>query len=83
MPKEKKAFGKGRSPAKFSFTYEDIAQARGCSTEAARKHAQRGSFDPHDLMSVLEFINVKLGRKETELGEIVAEARVAVDQKAE
>ena len=28
--------------------------------EAARKHAQRGNFDPTDLLSVLEFVKHRL-----------------------
>ena len=56
----KRGFGKGRSPARFSFTYEDFAQVFGCSVDAARKHAQRGNFDPHDLVSILEFVQHRL-----------------------
>ena len=33
-----------------------------CSVEAARKHAQRGNFDPTDLLSVLEFVKHRLDR---------------------
>lgn len=55
-----KGFGKGRSPTKFSFTYEDYASLVGCSPEAVRKHAQRGNFDPSDLLSVLEFVRDRL-----------------------
>jgi hypothetical protein len=62
MTAKKKGFGQGRSPTKFSFTYEDFAQAMGCSIEAARKHAQRGNYNPKDLMSVLEFIQTKLSK---------------------
>ena len=57
---KKKEFGKGRSPTKFYFGYGEIAEAIGCSIASARKHAQRGNFNPNDLMSVLEFIQVKL-----------------------
>ena len=56
----KRGFGEGRSPTKFSYTYEDVANALGCSVQAARKHAQRGNFDPNDLLSVLEFLNERL-----------------------
>jgi uncharacterized protein YjcR len=63
----KKRFGKGRSPTRFSFTYEDIADAYGCSVAAVRKHAQRGKFDPSDLVSVLEFIQHRL-RKDSLTG---------------
>lgn len=62
MASPKKAFGKGRSPTRFSFTYEDFAQAMGCSIEAARKHAQRGNYNPKDLMSILEFVQTKLSK---------------------
>jgi hypothetical protein len=55
-----RGFGKGKSRKKFSFTYEDYSQIIGCSVEAARKHAQRGHFDPSDLVSVLEFIKDRL-----------------------
>lgn len=65
MAAQKKAFGKGRSPTRFSFTYEDIAQAMGCSIEAARKHAQRGNYNPKDLMSLLEFIQTKLSKTDS------------------
>ncbi len=51
-----RGFGKGRSPTKFSYTYEDISKLVGCSPAAARKHAQRGHFNPNDLLSVLEFV---------------------------
>ena len=58
--KKSRGFGKGKSPKKFSFTYEDYAGMLGCSVEAVRKHAQRGNFDPGDLVSVLEFVNGRL-----------------------
>jgi hypothetical protein len=75
---KKKGFGEGRSPTRFSFTYEDLAQAIGCSIEAARKHAQRGNFNPNDLMSVLEFIQVKLSKNnEDSLKALVEQARDA------
>lgn len=75
---DKKGFGKGRSPTRFSFTYEDFAQAMGCSIEAARKHAQRGNFNPKDLMSVLEFIQTKLTKNgEDSLKALVEQARDA------
>jgi len=77
-PSKKKGFGEGRSPTRFSFTYEDFAQALGCSIEAARKHAQRGNFDPNNLMSVLEFIQHKLSKNEgSGLKDLVAETRDA------
>jgi hypothetical protein len=60
VPRKKRAFGEGRSPTKFSFTYEDYAELLGCSVQATRKHAQRGNFDPKDLVSVLEFIGKRL-----------------------
>lgn len=76
----KKRFGQGRSPSKFSFTYEDFASLLGCSTAAARKHAQRGHFDPNDLISVLEFIQHRL-KGDMSLADVVAEARrVAADE---
>lgn len=56
--------GKGRAPTRFSFTYEDYAEILGCSIEAARKHAQRGNFDPSDLLSVLEFVRDRLSKDE-------------------
>jgi hypothetical protein len=58
--KKSRGFGKGRSPTKFSFTYEDYAEMLGCSIEAVRKHAQRGNFDPDNLVSVLEFVQTRL-----------------------
>ena len=58
--KKGRGFGKGRSPTKFSFTYEDYAEMLGCSVESVRKHAQRGNFDPCDLVSVMEFVNDRL-----------------------
>lgn len=79
QPEKKKGFGEGRSPTRFSFTYEDFAQALGCSIQAARKHAQRGNFDPNNLMSVLEFIQRKLSKDhDSGLQTLVAEARDAV-----
>lgn len=79
-PRQKKGFGEGRSPTRFSFTYEDFAQAMGCSIEAARKHAQRGNFDPKNLMSVLEFIQAKLTKDDGgSLQTLVEQARIAVD----
>lgn len=70
--KQKRVFGAGRSPTKFSFTYEDYAEILGCSVQAARKHAQRGNFDPKDLVSVLEFISRRLKKGELSLGEVMA-----------
>jgi len=58
--RKNRGFGKGRSPTKFSFTYEDYADMLGCSVEAVRKHAQRGNFDPGDLVSVMEFVQGRL-----------------------
>lgn len=55
-----KGFGKGRSPTKFSFTFEDYARLAGLSPAAVRKHAQRGKFNPSDLVSVLEFVRDRL-----------------------
>lgn len=57
MPNE---FGKGKSAKRFSFTYNNLAEAIGMSVGAVKKHAQRGNFNPQDLLSVLEFINKKL-----------------------
>jgi hypothetical protein len=75
---KKKGFGKGRSPTRFSFTYEDLANAMGCSVDATRKHAQRGNFDPRNLTSVLEFIQVKLTKDNGDsLQSLVEKARNA------
>ena len=71
-----RGFGKGRSPTKFSFTYEDYAGIFGCSAAAVRKHAQRGNFDPNDLVSILEFIQRRL-KGDASLSDLVAEARKA------
>lgn len=73
MASPKKAFGKGRSPTRFSFTYEDFAQAMGCSIEAARKHAQRGNYNPKDLMSILEFVQTKLSKDNGDSLSVLAE----------
>ena len=73
----KKGFGEGKSPKKFSFTYSDLAEAAGLSVEAARKHAQRGNFDPNDLLSVLEFIQIRLSKNGSDLALLVKEAREA------
>lgn len=75
MTGKKRGFGEGRSPTKFSFTYEDLAEAAGLSIEAARKHAQRGNFDPNDLLSVLEFIQIRLSKSGSDLSLLVKEAR--------
>lgn len=81
ITKKKKKFGEGRSPTRFSFTYEDFAQAFGCSIEAARKHAQRGNFNPNDLMSVLEFIQIKLSKNtDADLSSLVERARDATKE---
>lgn len=77
--RKKRGFGQGRSPTKFSFTYENVAEAAGCSTEAARKHAQRGNYDPNDLLSVLEFIQHRLRKSDTELSELVQKGREALE----
>lgn len=74
----KKAFGQGRSPTRFSFTYEDVADAAGCSTGAARKHAQRGNFNPNDLVSILEFIQERLHKSGDSLSELANEGREAL-----
>ncbi len=75
MADPKRQFGKGRSPSKFSFTYEDFASVLGCSTAAVRKHAQRGNFDPNDLISILEFIQHRL-KGAPSLADVIAETRV-------
>ena len=60
MPERVRKFGGGRYPTKFHYNYQDLAEAIGCSVEAVRKHAQRGNFDPDSLVSILEFIKLKL-----------------------
>ncbi len=55
-----RGYGRGRSPKKFFYSYEDIAQLTGTSVQAARKHAQRGNFNPNSLLSILEFVRDKL-----------------------
>lgn len=77
---KKRGFGKGRSPTKFSFTYEDVAVIAGCSPAAARKHAQRGNFDPNDLLSLLEFIQQRLSKSGNDLSSLVQEARKATEE---
>lgn len=57
-----RGYGKGRSPTRFHFTYESLSEVSGLSVAAVRKHAQRGSFNPKDLLSVLEFVNHRLQR---------------------
>lgn len=57
-----RGFGKGRSPTKFYYRYEDIAALAGTSVAAARKHAQRGNFDPNSLPSILEFVKDRLAK---------------------
>lgn len=79
MAKRDRGFGRGRSPARFSFTYEDMAGVFGCSAAAARKHAQRGNFDPNDLVSILEFIQLRL-KRDVSLADVVAEARRAASE---
>ncbi len=71
--KKSRGFGKGRSPTKFSFTYEDYAEMLGCSVEAVRKHAQRGNFDPGDLVSVMEFVQNRLKSGQRPLVETAGE----------
>ena len=78
MAAKKKAFGQGRSPTRFSFTYEDVAEVAGCSIEAARKHAQRGNYDPNNLLSILEFIQVRLSKSGSDLSLLVSEGRKAL-----
>ncbi len=73
--KKSRGFGKGRSPTKFSFTYEDYAGMLGCSVEAVRKHAQRGNFDPGDLVSVMEFVQSRLKSGQRPLVEADSEAK--------
>ena len=79
MSRKKTGFGQGRSPTRFSFTYEDVADAAGCSIEAARKHAQRGNFNPNDLVSILEFIQERLGKNGGSLAELAKEGREALE----
>ena len=55
-----KGFGKGRSATKFHYGYEQIAELANCSKGSVQKHAQRGHFDPADLLSVLRFIGERL-----------------------
>ena len=40
---------------RFSFTYDDLAQATGRSVAALRILASRGAFDPEDFVSVVAF----------------------------
>lgn len=77
----KSKFGGGRSPTKFSFTYEDIADVYGCSVAAVRKHAQRGKFDPHDLVSILEFVQRRL--TDESLSILSQRVRAAADEPGE
>lgn len=46
---------KERGPAKFYFTYEDIAAATGLSVATVRKKKSHGELDPKDFLSVLRF----------------------------
>jgi hypothetical protein len=69
----KKGFGRGRSLTRFSFTYEDLSQITNLSLESLRKRAQRGTFNPRNLISVLEFINKrqkKLGKLEETVSDL-------------
>lgn len=63
MSNNVKKFGKGRYPSKFSFTYQDFSEATGLTLGAIKKHAQRGNFDPKDLISILEFISKQIEKK--------------------
>lgn len=74
----KRGFGKGRSPRKFSYTYEDLASVFGLTVEAARKHAQRGNYDPEDLISILEFLNRRLQQPSDSLAALIGEVRRSV-----
>lgn len=44
--------GKGSSPRKFYFTYEDIARVTQRSVQTVRRWKAEKRFDPKDFMSV-------------------------------
>ncbi len=74
-----RGFGKGRSSTRFSYTYNDLSKILNCSVGAARKHAQRGNFDPNNLLSILEFVRDRL--HETDAGSLVEQdSRKLVEQ---
>lgn len=50
-------FKAGRKPFVTSFSYGDIAIAAGMRLSAVRKRVERGSFDPHNLSSIVKFVN--------------------------
>jgi hypothetical protein len=50
----------GKKPKKFHYTYQDIADEVGLAQRTIRKYAQQGLFNPNDLLSVVEFISVRL-----------------------
>lgn len=53
-------WNKGKSPHKFKYTYQDIADITGLSLHTIWKYAQLGKFDPHSLESVARFIIKRL-----------------------
>jgi hypothetical protein len=55
-----------RGPKRFSFTYEDIAQAAGIAVGSVKNAAagRHATLDPNRLESVVEFINRRRGRQE-------------------
>jgi hypothetical protein len=47
---------RGRSPHKFTYTYQDIASTAGLSLQTVWKYARTKKFDPKSLESVVSFI---------------------------
>ena len=49
-----------RGPAKFSFTYADIASVVGLKPKTVRNHAHAGALNPHDLRSICNYVLAQL-----------------------
>ena len=45
-----------RGMARYSYTYQDLADACGCSVNAVSVAKSRGKFDPHDIVSVARWL---------------------------
>lgn len=47
----------GKSPHKFTYTYQDISNLTKLAITTLRIYASKGKFNPDNLNSVIEFVN--------------------------
>ena len=50
-------FAEGRSPKKYNYTFNDLSKLTGLTVRTLWLYARKNKFDPHDLGSVVDFVN--------------------------